>query len=336
MVYLNYVDDSILIGRDKSLIDAMITNLSLELELTREGDLASFLGIQIDRSSLTGSLKLTQLGLITRILETTGLVHGYSSPTPATREPLGTDSNGLPARESWNYRSVVGMLLYLSTNSRPDIAFAVHQCARFSHCPRASHEVALKKICRYLCGTLNEGIIFTPTSEFKIDCFVDSDFAGLFGTENSNDPVCAKSRTGYIITLAGCAVLWVSKLQTTIALSTMQAEYQALSTSCRDLIPLRHIITEASTALHMAGPLAVTSYSTIYEFNSACLSQANLAKMTPRTKHIAVSYHWFREYVLSGVLRILKIDTAVNPADIFTKGLVAEKFTAIRKLVCGW
>ena len=58
--------------------------------------------------------------------------------------------------------------------------------------------------------------------------------------------------------------------------------------------------------------------------------------MTPRTKHIAVSYHWFREYVLSGVLRILKIDTAVNPADIFTKGLVAEKFTAIRKLVCGW
>ena len=95
MVYLNYVDDSILIGRDKSLIDAMITNLSLELELTREGDLASFLGIQIDRSSLTGSLKLTQLGLITRILETTGLVHGSSSPTPATREPLGTDSTKL-------------------------------------------------------------------------------------------------------------------------------------------------------------------------------------------------------------------------------------------------
>ena len=116
----------------------------------------------------------------------------------------------------------------------------------------------------------------------------------------------------------------------------MQAEHQALSTSCRDLIPLRHIITEASTALHMAGPLAVTSYSTIYEDNSACLSQANLPKMTPRTKHIAVSYHWFREYVLSGVLRILKIDTAVNPANIFTKGLVAEKFTAIRKLVCGW
>ena len=83
-------------------------------------------------------------------------------------------------------------------------------------------------------------------------------------------------------------------------------------------------------------PLHFTWPATIYEDNSAYLSQANLPKMTPRTKHIAVSYHWFREYVLSGVLRILKIDTAVNPADIFTKGLVAEKFTAIRKLVCGW
>ena len=87
----------------------------------------------------------------------------------------------------------------------------------------------------------------------------------------------------------------------------------------------------------MAGPLAVTSCSsTIYQDNSACLSQATLPKMTPPTKHITVAYHLLREYVLSSVLCILKIDTAVNPANIFTKGLVAEKFTAIRKLVCGW
>ena len=128
----------------------------------------------------------------------------------------------------------------------------------------------------------------------------------------------------------------MSKLQTPTALSTMEAEYQALSASCRDLIPLRHIIQEASTALHIGKGSAVQSFSKVYEDNSACLSQATMPKMNPCTKHIAVAYHWFREYVLSGVLQIVKLDTAANLADIFTKGLVADKFTAIRKQLCGW
>ena len=130
------------------------------------------------------------------------------------------------------------MLLYLASSSCPDIAFAVHQCAQFSHCPWASHAVAIKKICCYLKGTINQGIRYQPTSEFALDCYVDSDFSGVFGTESSDDPVCAKSCTGYVITLSGCPLLWVSKLQSTIALSTMEAEYQALGASCRDIIPL--------------------------------------------------------------------------------------------------
>ena len=201
--------------------------------------------------------------------------------TPAIKETLGADVNGEPAEEQWNYRSIVGMLLYLASNSRPDIAFAVHQCARFSHCPKVSHEGAIKKICRYLKGTATEGIVFTPSKEFAIDCYVDSDFAGLYGSEDSHDPVCAKSRTGYVITLAGCPLLWVSKLQTTIALSTMEAEYQALSASCRDLIPLRQICKEASEALKITERFIVRSHSKIYKDNSACLSQATMAKMTP-------------------------------------------------------
>ena len=338
MVYLVYVDDSILIGRDRTKIDAMIENLAIDLELTREGDLAAFLGIQINKSTENGSLKLTQEGLIKRVLQATGLEDCRASSTPANKETLGTDKDGPPTTETWNYRSVVGMLLYLASNSRPDIAFAVHQCARFSHCPRATHEIAVKKICRYLKGSFDQGIIITPTrpDAFDIECFCDSDFVGLFGSEENTDPVCSCSRTGYVITLAGCPLLWVSKLQTTTALSTMEAEYQALSASCRDLSPLRHIIQEASTALHIGKGSAVRSFSKVYEDNSACLSQATMPKMTPRTKHIAVAYHWFREYVLSGVLQIVKVDTAANLADIFTKGLVADKFTAIRKQLCGW
>ena len=87
----------------------------------------------------------------------------------------------------------MGMLFYLASNSRPEIAFAVHQCARFSHCPRATHEIAVKKICRYLKGSFDQGIIFTPTPDaFDIEC--DSDFVGLFGSEDPTDPVCSHSR----------------------------------------------------------------------------------------------------------------------------------------------
>ena len=89
----------------------------------------------------------------------------------------------------------------------------------------------------------------------------------------------------------------------------MEAEYQALSASCRDLIPLRHICKEASDALKINGTFIVRSHSKIYEDNSACLSQATMPKMTPRTKHIAVANHWFREYVSSGDIEVLKIDT---------------------------
>ena len=116
----------------------------------------------------------------------------------------------------------------------------------------------------------------------------------------------------------------------------MEAEYQALSASCQDLIPLRQICKEASEALEITERFIVRSHSKIYEDNSACLSQATMPKMTPRTKHIAVAYHWFREYVSSGDIEILKIETTKQLGDIFTKGLVAEKFTAIRKLLCGW
>ena len=163
MVYLNYVDDSVIIDCNRAKIEAMITDLSTELDLTCEGDLAAFLGIQVYKSSLNGSMTLTQEGLISHFLNATGLLHSHSATTPANKAALGTDFHGTPAQEHWDYRSIVGMLMYLASNSRPDIAFVVHQCAHFSHCPKASHEVVVKKICRYLKGTLHQGVIYTPT-----------------------------------------------------------------------------------------------------------------------------------------------------------------------------
>lgn len=131
------------------------------------------------------------------------------------------------------------MLLYLTNNSRPDIAYAVHQCARFTHDPKASHAEGVKRIIRYLQGTKDKGILLRPDGSQGVDCYVDADFAGLSKSEDSQDPISVKSRTGYLITFLGYPLSWSSKLQTQIALSTMEAEYIALSTALREIIGLR-------------------------------------------------------------------------------------------------
>ena len=127
--------------------------------------------------------------------------------------------------------------------------FAVHQCARYTFKPTRRHEQALIRIGRYLKGTQNKGLIMRPDDSRGIDCYPDADFAGLYGQEDSQDPHCARSRTGYVILAFGCPVLWRSKLQTEIALSTMEAEYVALSTACKDLMPIMALVRELRRAV---------------------------------------------------------------------------------------
>jgi hypothetical protein len=107
----------------------------------------------------------------------------------------------------------------------------------------------LERIGQYLKATGDKGLILHPKSHkgwLDIDCYVDADFAGLWGYEDKQDPSCVKSRTGYVIFIADCPVLWVSRLQTDIATSTMEAEYSALSTAMRDVLPIKMLATETS------------------------------------------------------------------------------------------
>ena len=101
--------------------------------------------------------------------------------------------------------------------------FAVHQCAWFTHCPRASDKEAVKHICRCLKVVELQGLTFQATQELELDCYVDADFSGLCTYKNNQDPVCVKSRTGYVFTLGGCPIQWSSKLHSKIALSTTEA-----------------------------------------------------------------------------------------------------------------
>lgn len=230
------------------------------------------------------------------------------------------------------------MLLYLSGHSRPDIAFAVHQCARYTFKPTRRHEQALVRIGRYLKGTMNRGLILSPTDSPDIDCYPDADFAGLYGHEDAQDPHCARSRTGYIIMAFGCPILWKSRLQTEIALSTMEAEYVALSTSCKDLFPIVSMVQELAGSVGLQVNDIAKMHIKIHEDNVGALTLAKLepARMTPRSKHYAIKYHWFREHVHAKRVKIVKIDSANQLGDMFTKGLPRPAFEHLRYLLMGW
>ena len=104
------------------------------------------------------------------------------------------------------------MMLYMASNTRPDISFAVHQCYQFTHNTMASHEMTLKKICWYLQDTKDNGLVFNPYKKLMLDCYADADFEGLWGHKNPEDHICARSRTGYVVIFAKFPLLCVSKL----------------------------------------------------------------------------------------------------------------------------
>jgi hypothetical protein len=103
-----------------------------------------------------------------------GMEDCHTKSTPAANTPIGTDADGEAFDKEWSYPQAVGMMLYLSSNTRPDIQYAVHQCARFTHCPKKLHGEAAKQICRYLQGTMGKGLEFKPTPKLELDMYVDT------------------------------------------------------------------------------------------------------------------------------------------------------------------
>jgi hypothetical protein len=108
--------------------------------------------------------------------------------TPVRRSEL----DGTPFAESWQYRTVISMKMYSAANTRQNIAFSVHQAARFSRAPRQSNAIAVKRILHYLKETQDKGIM-APTADKRVDCYVDANFAGAFAVENPQDPISVKS-----------------------------------------------------------------------------------------------------------------------------------------------
>jgi len=338
VICLTYVDDSLFFARDQKDIDEVIRKLRDDqgMKLTEENDVAGFLGVHIQRED--DKVTLTQAGLAQRIVTALGCDDLPAVDTPAT-DVLGKDEDGEPPTCTFNYASVIGMLWYLYGHSRPDIGFAVSQCARFSFCPKRSHELALIRIGQYLKGTIDKGISMKPidTGEFRLDVYVDSDFMGLYGKEKRTDADNVKSRTGYAITLNDCPMIWASKLQEGVALSTMMAEYYALSTAMREVIPLRSTIECVAREVGVENGCQTAFKTTVWEDNMGALTLANLepGRSTPRSKFYDCKVHWFRSH-LDDNCKVCKIDTKEQRADMFTKPLARETFCYLRKLLIGW
>ena len=332
-----YVDDTIFWSPDDTKIDQTITELkALNFDLTDEGEVDSFLGIKIETTD-DNTITMSQPALTDTIIKTLGLEKDSKQhKTPAVSPPLNKHKDSKPFNEEWSYRSLIGMLTYLARNTRPDIEYAVHQCARFQCDPRLPHANAIKRIGRYLIGTRDKGLTFKPSNDLShFECYVDADFAGNYTAETCEDPNSVKSRTGCVIKYAGCPITWFSRLQTEIALSTTEAEYIALSTAAREVLPLRELILEIKPILNIP-EAKLQIRCTLFEDNKGAEELAKVPKNRPRTKHIAVKYHHFRQAVKDKILLVKRIGTEEQLADIFTKPLARLPLEHLRKQIMGW
>lgn len=339
---VTFVDDVLFAWRSKEDADKFFEELKAQkFDFTVEESVTSYLGIKFEHSEEDGSYTLTQPGLIDKIIEDMGMEDCNPNKTPSARVPLGKDAEGTPFKGPWNYRSIVGKLLYLSTNTRPDISYAVSQVCRFSHDPKESHARAIKMIVRYLKGTRTQGTIVRPTGNLNLEAYCDADFAGLYGTEAPEDPNSVKSRMGYIIKLGGCPIVWKSQLIPDVTLSTAESEYAALSACMRVMIPLRRLLTELAGGLGLPQAQQASVSARVFEDNNAALQLAVNQRITSRTRHYQVKWHHFwtnvkRDDGETPDILVMRVESALQDADYFTKGLPHETFVANRRRVQGW
>jgi len=344
-----YVDNCLFFSPNKSMIGSVIASLSTTFKLKDEGDVSAFLAVQINKDPKAKTISFTQPGLIDQIIRDVGITRSSKGKDTPVDSILYADADGPPRVESWNYRSILGKLNYLANYTRPDISMAVHQCARFCSAPRALHELAIKLIVRYLLATRDKGMVLTPNMNFNLDMLVDANFAGRWHKEVSHLRDSVLSRTGYVVTFCGCPISWSSKLQSEIALSTTESEYIALSSATRELLPLRRVLLDLVTNSFISIPktssdtISTQSFSSnlrpsqVFEDNTACITLATSdSTFKPCTKHISLKFHHFHDHIRNGSLRIVKVASNKNWADIFTKPLGKLKFEHLRKYLICW
>ena len=197
---------------------------------------------------------------------------------------------------------------YAATLTRPDIAYAVSAVGRYNSNPTQSHMDAVDHIFAYLAATASKGPTYRRSATLNLEGYVDSDFAGC--------PDTRKSTTGWIFLLGGTAISWKSKRQTINTTSTCEAEYVALSEAAKEAMYLRNFINDLEIP-----ELAHISTVPIHIDNDSAHTVATNIGQSSRLKHLEVSYHFVREKIADGNIRLIRVDSEHNIADMLTKPL---------------
>jgi len=216
--------------------------------------------------------------------------------TPVDTNPK-LAADGPPVQDASEFRSLAGALQYL-TFTKPDIAYSVQQVCLHMHDPREPHLAALKRILRYIKGTLHLGLLLRPSSQSELTVYSDADWAGC--------PDTRKSTSGYAVFLGDNLVSWSSKRQNTVSKSSAEAEYRVVANGVAEATWLRQLLLE----LH-----APPQHASLVQH---CLMSSNPVQHQ-RTKHIEIDLHFVRERVAVSDVRVMHVPTSSQYADIFTK-----------------
>lgn len=312
-----FVDDGLIVAEDQTEMVKVLKLLQEKFEVTYNecGDSFTYLGMDIKKNGK--HISITQEKYVDKLLKEFKLENINTVNTPMEPGFLTNKENFVndkPLEKNNNYREMVGSLLYLSTISRPDIAFAVNYLSRFNANPMRSHMKAVKRVFQYLKGSKSQGINYNGESE--LTAYSDSDFGG--------DPVSKCSTTGVLI-MRGGPILWFAQKQRLVVTSTAEAEYRAAVSSIDELCLLRRIGLELRI-------LESEEPTTLYIDNQSAihmLKGSKEGKISKGKKHIEISKKFIQHHI-DKTVNLSHIISSEQLADIFTKPLTRKLFEEIR------
>lgn len=306
-----YVDDIYLFCDNEKLKQNTIDELKKCFEMRHLGPIKNLLGARIQRKE--GKIYLDQSEYIQNILSTFGMEDCKPMKTPMELNlklsPAERNDETLP------YQQLIGSLTYLAVCSRPDIAHVVSRLAQFNNKHSEIHWNYAKRVLRYLQNTKGQCLVFQKTGQ-PLFAFADSDWGG--------DSVDRRSYSGYAFILGGGAISYESRKQKTVALSSTEAEYMALSDSCKEAKFLKGILKDLTSCHEKFGYLW-QSPIVIYNDNRSAQFLTKNEMVNSRTKHIDVRHHFIRGCVKLGDVEVKYCETKQMVADILTKPLSADK-----------
>ena len=282
-----------------------------------EGELNQFLGTEIEQKS-DGSIVMHQGLYCKRILEKFNKTEANPVQIPADpQHSLDDKQQNTNLISKVPYREAVGSLLYLSQITRPDITFSVNLVSRYIEDPKEQHWTAVKRIFKYLKGTINFGLIFSSRQKLMLKGYSDADYAGDLDTR--------RSTSGSVFTLGSGSIAWSSRRQQCVSLSTTESEYIALSQAVQELTWLKLFLGELLDQPKMV--------PTMYGDNQSAIKLVKNPEFHRRTKHIDVRYHYIREKFNEGLFSLEYISSKEQIADIMTKPTPRTRFNELREML---